>query len=165
MLTRSVVVPVSCLTEHIQGGTDYLYAILDACNEARVPPKIVELGERAVSLYRGRAERDYSEFAPYLVRVDESLLDWIIKTLSAEPWGLFAVADVELAIVRNHFRRFLTVEGPHGKRMLFRFYDPRVLPTFLQSCTDEEARSFFGVIKAFYYLAGKQELTRIDRDR
>ena len=65
-----------------------LFAILDACDEPRVPAIVQLLGEeRAVSLYRGAAKRDYWSIAPYLVRVNEEVLSWIVENLWDDPWG------------------------------------------------------------------------------
>jgi hypothetical protein len=127
-----------------------LWAILDACDEPTVPPKVTELGpERAVSLYRGQAEHEQWAIAPYLVRVDEALLDWVVKTLWKKPWGIFAVAECDLKTLRKHFRRFLIVENPDSETMYFRYYDPRILAVFLPTCTREELKTFFGPLKAF----------------
>src|SRR5215208_6384436 len=70
-----------------------LYAILDACDAPLVPPKVATLGEtRGVSLYRGGAEERHADIAPYLVAVDEPLLDWIFETLWGEPWGILVAS-------------------------------------------------------------------------
>jgi len=127
-----------------------LYAILDACNEPAVPPKVTELGpERAISLYRGRAEQEQWAIAPYLANVDSLLLDWIAQTLWKKPWGVFAVVEHNLTMLRKHFRRFLTVADPEGEPMYFRYYDPRVLSLFLPTCTREELKTFMGPLKAY----------------
>jgi hypothetical protein len=115
-----------------------------------VPPKVSEIGpERAVSLYRGQAEHEQWAVAPYLAKVDESLLDWIVKTLWKKPWGIFAVAECDLKTLRRHFRRFLTVEEPDGDTMYFRYYDPRILEIFLPTCTRDEMKTFFGPLKGY----------------
>lgn len=125
-----------------------LWAVLDACDSPDVPEKVEELGaSKAVSLYRGKGETDFWAIAPYLARVDEELLTWIKETLWAEPWGIFAEATSDLEKLRTHFRKFLTVEDPGGKKMYFRFYDPRVLRTFLKSADGTELREFFGPIE------------------
>jgi hypothetical protein len=131
-------------------GEAHLHAILDACNEPAVPPKVTELGpERAVSLYRGRAEHEQWAVAPYLAQVDQGLLEWITKALWQKPWGVLAVAECDLETLRKHFRRFLRVEDPEGEIMYFRFYDPRILAAFLPTCTTEELKTFFGPVKAY----------------
>jgi Domain of unknown function (DUF4123) len=127
-----------------------LYAILDACDEPAVPPKMTELGpEKAVSLFQGDAEHRQWAVAPYLTRVDEKLLEWIVTTLWCKPWGIFAVAEADLETLRKHFRRFLIVQDPNGETMYFRYYDPRILAAFLPPCTQDELKTFFGSVKAF----------------
>lgn len=125
-----------------------LWAVLDACDSPDVPEKVEELGStKAVSLYRGKGESEFWAIAPYLASVDEELLTWIKETLWAEPWGFFAEGPSDLEKLRGHFRKFLTVEDPHGKKMYFRFYDPRVLRTFLRSADEEGLREFFGPVE------------------
>jgi hypothetical protein len=137
-------------------GSAFLYAILDACDESRIPRKVHELGpERAVSLYRGWAERDMWEIAPYLVQVDTQLFQWIIDNLWERPWGLFILARTDLASLRTHFRRFLMVSDLKGDQMYFRYYDPRVLEIYLKSCNVEELNCFFGEATRLYVGAGK----------
>lgn len=127
-----------------------LFAILDACGAPAVPGKVRLLGlSRAVSLYRGRAEEDYFDIAPYLVKVDQELVEWIKATLGDEPWGIYLESGAEVETLRTHFRRFLTVKSPEGERMYFRFYDPRVLPKFLETCTVEELHQVFGPVVRF----------------
>ncbi|HJP56174.1 MAG TPA: DUF4123 domain-containing protein [Gemmatimonadales bacterium] len=126
-----------------------LYAILDACDEPRVPRKVRELGPaRAVSLYRGPAEEDLAAIAPYLVQVGSDELDWIAASLWSSPWGIFALSDAGLEPLRSHFRKFLLVDAPDGDRWYFRFYDPRVLERFLPTCSAPQLAEFFGPVAA-----------------
>ena len=127
-----------------------LFAILDACDEPVVPPKCEELGEsRAISLYRGTAQEKHKKVAPYLVSADDSLIDWIVEKIWTRPWGIFAYSDASFEETRKHFRRFLKVELPDKKQVLFRFYDPRVLPTYLDKCKPAELREFYGPVRTF----------------
>jgi len=141
-------------------GEGRLHAILDACNEPAVPVKVTELGpEKAVSLYRGRAEHEQWNVAPYLVKVDERLLDWIVTNLWKKPWGIFALAEGDLKTLRRHFRRFLMVEDPEGEAMYFRYYDPRILAAFLPPSTAAELKTLFGPVKG--YAVGDPENDRV----
>lgn len=147
-LLQEKIVPVIQLREWAARGR--LFAILDATDTPSVPPKAAELGpDRAVSLYRGRAEEELWAIAPFLVHLDQDTLEWITDTLWPTPWGVFAMADQSLDALRLHFRRFLTVEGPKGESWYFRFYDPRVLTKYLGSCTAEELTTFLGPVRAF----------------
>ena len=127
-----------------------LYAILDACDEPEVPGKVAELGqERVKCLYRGVDDPQTLAVAPYLVHLEEQDVDWLSDVMWGRFWGIFAVADSNLKALRKHFRKFLMVnletEGP----VYFRYYDPRVLETFLPTCNDEQIRNFFGPLHAY----------------
>jgi hypothetical protein len=126
-----------------------LYAIVDATDTPDVPRRADAAGARAVSLYRGRAEEELFAIAPFLFSVDAETLEWITGDLWSGPWGIFALSDASLEEMRSHFRRFLTVESPEGESWYFRFYDPRVLPTYLATCTPAELTAFFGPVRGF----------------
>ncbi|MBK8056880.1 MAG: DUF4123 domain-containing protein [Gemmatimonadetes bacterium] len=42
----------------------------------------------------------------------------------------------------THFQQFVTLLSPDGEEWFFRFYDPRVLPVYLESVTPEEREQF-----------------------
>jgi len=54
-----------------------------------------------------------------------------------------------LRALRDHFREFHTVELPDQRTVLFRYYDPRVLRSFLPACNAAELAVFFGPIQSF----------------
>jgi len=131
-------------------GEHRLYAVLDACDALAIQAKVRELGpSHVLCLYRGVVSPELQEVAPYLARVEAGLLQWLIETVWNEPWGIFLVAKLELEAVRQHLRKFLIVKDPEGETMYFRYYDPRVLPSFLASCNEQELADFFGGISAF----------------
>ncbi len=138
------------IREQIVNGSAFVYAVVDACDEPDVPAKVSEIGnERAISLYRGWAEREHWSIAPYLFVLDLELLDWVIDQFGSKPWGFFAVSNNDsLPEMRKHFRKFLTVEAPDGESLYFRFYDPRVLVTYLETCNDSELSEFFGAAQS-----------------
>jgi hypothetical protein len=127
-----------------------VYVILDACDAPAVPKKARNLGEGlAVSLYNGTAQEDYWAIAPYLCRADGKLLQWVKASLWKEPWGIVVIATADFAAVRAHFRKFLVVQSPEREYWYFRFYDPRVLPVFLESSNEDELKEFFGPVQAY----------------
>jgi len=128
----------------------HAYAVLDACNQPLVLEKADQLPDRAVCLYGGQAREDYYAIAPYLFAVDSELFNWIVDKLWKKPWwGIILFAPIELNDLRQHLLRFLKVRGPSDESWYFRFYDPRVLPTFLQTSTQTESKDFFGHIEKF----------------
>ena len=62
---------------------------------------------------------------------------------------MFVVADTEMRILRQHLRNLLTVVGPDGSALFFRYYDPRVLAPFLPTCEDDQLDEVFGPAQAF----------------
>jgi len=139
-------------------GSGRLYAILDACNVALAPKKVMELGEqRGISLYRGTAEEEFWDVAPYLLQVDSEVLDWLKTSSEKDGWGIFVASPSGLESLRQHFRHFLRVHSPKGKIWLFRFYDPRVLKLFLPASTGEELRTFYGPVVALGIASAKIE--------
>lgn len=145
-------------TEGKEGSPGTLFAILDACDEPRIPEKAYLSGDNAVSLYQGDAQAACRSFAPYLFLVDLELFDWIVGNYlnrggRCEPWGVFLLADTgsnDMEQLRTHFQQFISVLDPDGEEVYFRFYDPRVLPDYLSLCTREEVDIFFSPVRCFY---------------
>lgn len=149
-------IPQSALRQLSREGL--LYAILDACDAPSVIGKVRELKSTSLCLYREPADKSLLSIAPYLAAVDESLFDWIINTIWQEPWGIFALSKSELRVVGRHFRKFLTVKSPEGEPWYFRYYDPRVIATFLPSCSASELDEFFGPVAAYAFTDGQDNI-------
>ncbi len=130
-----------------------VYAVLDG---ASIPGLLDKLyGERRPEfecLYRGEIAPDMAQVAPYLVRLRENdeFTDWVLGQGWGKHWGIFLQGQEEMTAMRLHLRRFLVVHTTEGKPLYFRYYDPRVLRTFLPTCTGEELEKFFGPVKAFF---------------
>jgi hypothetical protein len=95
-------------------------------------------------MYSGKAAQQYRAIAPYLFTLTPELLDWIVAELAGQPWGFLFHAELDFKSARKHFRNFVTVLDPQGEKMLFRFYDPRVLKVFVESANEQENPAFFG---------------------
>ena len=131
-------------------GDGRLFAVLDACDESEVPPKVEEIGRgRAACLYKGELDNDEKGVAPYLVSVDPGLLEWMLATFDTRPWGVFVVSASDLRTLRQHLRELLVGEGIDGQPMYFFFYDPRILPTFIDTCDAEELEELYGPVMAY----------------
>ena len=124
-----------------------LFAVIDATGSPEVPLLARRLGgEDATSLFAGTEREDYWAVAPYLVRVDGTTLDWLLADALDRCVLLKAAGWRELV---QHLKDLLMVVLPDGKRWLFRYYDPRVLPAFLGTCDAEQIAEVFGPIRAF----------------
>jgi hypothetical protein len=128
-----------------------VYAVLDGASVKDLLARFDEHQPERVCLYRGELAPDMAVVAPYLVRLEDEteFADWVIGKGWGGHWGVFAVAHADLDAMRRHLRRLLTVYSPEGKPMLFRYYDPRVLRTFLPTCNADELGKLFGPVASF----------------
>lgn len=133
-----------------------LWAILDACDTPAVPARLKLLPpEKGGCLWSGEAREKYWGVAPWLAKVDVPLLDWVRATLWDEPWGLFLEARAAADVLRKHYRRQLIAEDGGGRRMYFRFYDPRVLRTYLRTTTPGERAALLGPAESIWGVYGE----------
>ncbi len=150
-------IPLEHLADRLDSGNWYF--VIDACDEPQVPQLVKQLGsDLAVSLYRGWTETYYWALAPYLFRANSTLFQWVQENLPGKPWGIALKCSADLPTVRKHLRRFLQVKLPDHRKVLFRFYDPRPLPAFLNSSSTEQLSAFFGPIESLL-CPGEKEWT------
>jgi hypothetical protein len=81
--------------------------------------------------------------------VESTLLTRLVHEGWGKSWGLYLTSDRQFDDVRKHFRHFLIVSTEDRRELYFRFYDPRVLRTFLPTCTPDETDVFFGSVSRF----------------
>ncbi len=127
------------------------YAVLDAARSPRVLPLLRASPDRSRSLYDGAKGDELSEVAPYLVALSDDATLWepYLTEGWGDAWGVAIASEQGFDDLRRHLRRFLRVQSDDGKRMLFRWYDPRVLRAYLPTCTDDERRVFHGPARDF----------------
>ncbi len=130
-----------------------VYAVLDGARDRSIHARVLASGQRYVCLYAGALPRRLAQVAPYLVRLwrDHPFTDELLHDGWGKSWGIFVAAHADLEEMRRHLRRFLRVETEDGKKLVFRYYDPRVLRVYLPTCTEEELRTFFGPVSAYMF--------------
>lgn len=103
-------------------------------------------------LYSGELEPDVAEVAPYIVRLEAGteFAAWVLAGWG-ERRGIFVhvAEDVDLPVLRRHFRKLNMVYGPDASPLLFRFYDPRVMSRFLPSCDAVQLKDMFGPVSRY----------------
>lgn len=127
------------------------FAVLDGASVNNLLPKLFALELAHVCLFRGELKPDMQEVAPYLVQLTagSEFTEWLLREGWGKHWGIFIVAPADLLTLRQHLRKFLTVHDEKGNPMLFRYYDPRVLRTYLPTCNSEELTQIFGTVASY----------------
>jgi len=142
----------SLVRRHLYGDEGhFLYAVLDGASVENLLTALYTQQPHYECLYRGELEPDIAEVAPYLVCLepDASFTRWVVDEGWGNHWGVFAQSAATLDELRRHFRKFLVVHDAEGNPLLFRYYDPRVLRTYLPTCTPEEIDAVFGPVSAY----------------
>ncbi len=131
-----------------------LYALLDAARDPAIYRKLRDLAanEEIACLYQGEAAEELAAVGPYLVRLGprKDVFDWLWDKGWGRSWGIFLWSAAGFAEVRAHFRKLTKVKTEDGQMLLFRFYDPRVLPIFLPTCTPAQIEEMFGPVMRYF---------------
>jgi hypothetical protein len=89
--------------------------------------------------------------APYLIQLEreDRFSRFLIETGWGRSWATFVRTETGIKQLRRHLREFLRVCDESGRRLIFRYYDPRVLRVYLPTCRPAELDTFFGPVSAF----------------
>ena len=134
------------------GSGSYVYAILDGARNLETLNMLEESDAPFLCVYTGRLDPEVAVVAPYLVelREDDEMFDILFDDGWGDSRGIFLTSEQRLRSVRRHLRSLTYAEMPDGEMVLFRFYDPRALRTFMPVATAEQrAGMFAGVIGSF----------------
>lgn len=101
-------------------------------------------------LFPGTLAPDMAAVAPYLALLEPEadFTQWALGN-----WGqhraIFAVSQAELWQLRSHFRALITIHGPRGRPLKFRYYDPRVLRVLMPTLDREQMNALFGPVLTY----------------
>jgi hypothetical protein len=128
-----------------------VWAILDCARDPKIYLALLESRLEFRCLYSGRLPRELERVSPQLVELvpGNRLVERFLDEGWGRSWGCLLRVD-DASNLRPHLRRFLKVRDESGRRLLFRFYDPRVLRNYLPTCTPSELRLFFGPLQAWF---------------
>lgn len=127
---------------------DRVYALLDGARDPRIERMVRLSGLDYECMFAGVESFRFRTAAPYIVHLepDSDLTGVLLGEAWGQSWGIFLRTPPEawLRTVRFHFKQFLRVKDESGRILFFRFYDPRVLRTYLPTCNAAEAKNFLG---------------------
>ena len=128
-----------------------IWAIVDAAQDQKVYWTLTNSFLQHCCLFAGKLPQALEMAAPYLVQLDsEDKMTAYLAENMGRNLGIFLRCDLGLNDVRKHLRSFLTVKDMRGQKMLFRYYDPRILRVYLPTCNASELQTVFGPIKTFW---------------
>jgi Domain of unknown function (DUF4123) len=127
-----------------------VWGILDCARDPKIYGALLASNLEFRCLYSGKLPRALEMVAPQLVELfpDNRLTARWIDEGWGQAWGVFIQID-DASNLRHHLRKLLMVRSEAGQRLLFRFYDPRVLRVYLPTCLQDELLQVFGPIKSY----------------
>ncbi len=140
------------LREHLSNAAGKnVYGVVDAarCVDLAFEAKI-HFGVEIRSLFLPDIQPRLWNVAPYLVPIDPAggyLENWARRW--GESAGILLVSNAEEEPLYQHLREMFVVQDEQQQEFFFRFYDPRVLRTFLPTCSPVQSQKFFGPVRTF----------------
>lgn len=135
-----------------KGFTRDVWMVVDAARDRRIYGMLLDcFYSRHTCLFSGSFPPALQVVSPYLIQLDreDPRTGRFIRHAWGNSWGLFLACDMRPQSLRRHLRTLLTVRDQRGNRLMFRYYDPRVLRVYLPTCTSDELRNVFGSIDCF----------------
>lgn len=128
-----------------------LWVVLDCARHRRIYRELAVSRLDYQCLYSGDLPLELKMVAPHLVELSPRYQ--FTRALLAQCWGqawgcFFRINDGTR--LRHHLRKLLTVQAEDGRRLLFRYFDPRVLRAYLPTCTPAELAQVFGPVSAVF---------------
>ncbi|VAW73624.1 hypothetical protein MNBD_GAMMA10-1202 [hydrothermal vent metagenome] len=136
-----------------EGEKPDVYAILDGARNRKIQPMLKSFNQRHYCLFDGELDYSLTRAAPYMMRLEEGsdFTRELVRQAWGNSWGIFAIAphNISLIRVRRNCKEIAFVESEQGKKMLFRYYDPRVMRVYLPTCLPDELDMIFGPVSAY----------------
>lgn len=128
-----------------------LGGIFDAAKDQRVAVLAKEHPKNSLCLYNGDSAKQMQFLAPYLFdfRRNKTLRDLMASLSWGESWGIWYETSSSIEDCKANFRRHHLVELPDGRKVYFRFFDPRIFPTFIENSELREQVEFSRGIRRF----------------
>jgi hypothetical protein len=144
----------SRIEEHFwgRGSSRDVWIILDAARNPQISGMLATTYLEHACLYSGSLAPELKAVAPYVLRLErgDRRAERFIDLAWGNSCGVFLRCDRSLDYLRHHLREFLIVRDTRGNRLMFRYYDPRVLRVYLPTCSETELSAIFGSVECFW---------------
>jgi hypothetical protein len=126
------------------------YGVVDGAQDERLMA-LAQTCTHHVCLISGTLDTELAPALPWLVelRPGEQLLDIWRQEGAGRNWGIALQSPMDLQRVKLHLKKFLNAKLPDGTLAIFRFYDPRVLRTYMRAATSEEIPPWFSGVERY----------------
>jgi hypothetical protein len=130
------------------------FLILDAARLGVEIETAKALNPDHLCLYDGQQAVYYGDVAPWVFtfgpEAPAEFLTWILLHSGGQSWGIFLEFPGDISALRDHLKKFETVELGDDDASFFRYYDPRVLHRVMPIMTPEQLHGFFGPVRAIF---------------
>lgn len=137
---------------NVQAG-ESLFAVIDSAQDLELAFASQQLyGETIHTLFQGDMTDALADVAPYMTKIDlqkDYLARWQ-EQLGNNAGILFVTKQNDVDQLVQHLRGIFVVEDDTQQEYFFRFYDPRVMHSYLPTCNESELSEFFGPISRFF---------------
>ena len=124
-----------------------LLALVDGAQAVELAFMARLMGYPVYTLFSGDMAEAVAHAGPHLVVVNRPLpfLEKWVETIGHNA-GILLQTKAEFDVLYAHLREIFVVTDEEGQEYFFRYYDPRVIRTFLPTCKAGELKEFFGVV-------------------
>lgn len=126
-----------------------LFAVLDGARNPEIHRQLQLSALEYESLFSGQLSPKLRAASPFVVRLQpqDAITQFLVEQGWGKAFGIFVAWHAGLGSLRRHLRTLLRVRAEGGRKLYFRFYDPRVLRAVLPTCSPEQLRDTFGAIR------------------
>jgi len=127
------------------------WAVLDGARSDAVHEILAASYRPKCAVPFGNLDVALQRAAPQLLqlRPNDLLTRRLLREGWGRAWGIFLRSSAPLPVLRRHLASLLRVRDEQHRRLIFRFYDPRVLRIFLPTCFDADLPILFGSVFEF----------------
>lgn len=128
------------------------YALLDPIRIGLDFADAYSLAIEGIVLQTSIQAEDFQNVTPHLFpcEVGDQLYNWITSTGKGDSWGIFVQSPLGIESLGKQLQKLLVVSmQTDGRQVYFRFYDPRVLRSFLPSCQKDQLKEIFIGVDTF----------------
>jgi uncharacterized protein DUF4123 len=136
-----------------KGRSTEIWMIVDAARDRRIFGLLLEhFYSDHACLFGNALPPELEIAAPYLIPLEYqgAATRRFLTQAAGNAWGIYLKSDQGRHRLRAHLTDLLIVQGPNRDRLLFRYFDPRVLRTYLPTCLPDELETVFGRIECFW---------------